>query len=129
MKMVKSVRLSGMLLTAGLAAALTTAAPVAFAQAPKPISVAPPAGAPMSFAELIDRVSPAVVSVVVTTEVKTSKLEKQFNPFRGLPGFDAKMKVASRSRTRKAARSDRVSSFRRPATSSPTITLLKTPVR
>lgn len=88
MKMVKSVRLSGMLLTAGLAAALTAAAPVASAQSPKPISVAPPAGAPMSFAELIDRVSPAVVSVVVTTEVKTSKLEKQFNPFRGLPGFD-----------------------------------------
>ncbi len=54
----------------------------------KPIAVAPPAGAPMSFADLIDRVSPAVVSVLVTTEIKNSARENAFNPFRGLPGFD-----------------------------------------
>jgi serine protease Do len=42
----------------------------------------------MSFADLIDRVSPAVVSVLVTTEIKSSARENAFNPFRGLPGFD-----------------------------------------
>lgn len=63
-------------------------APGAMAQTPKPIAVAPPAGAPMSFADLIDRVSPAVVSVQVTTEIKASDLQQRLSPFRGLPGFD-----------------------------------------
>ena len=42
----------------------------------------------MSFADLIERVSPAVVSVQVTTEVKAAERNGAFNPFRGLPGFD-----------------------------------------
>jgi serine protease Do len=63
-------------------------APGALAQSSKPIAVAAPAGAPMSFADLIDRVSPAVVSVQVTTEIKVSDRNSPFNPFRGLPGFD-----------------------------------------
>lgn len=54
----------------------------------KPIAVAPPGGAPVSFADLIERVSPAVVSVQVTTEIKVSDRNSPFNPFRGLPGFD-----------------------------------------
>src|SRR5262245_42897658 len=54
----------------------------------KPIAVAPPAGAPVSFADLIDRGSPAVVSVIVTTEIKASQRQRVINPFRGLPGFD-----------------------------------------
>ena len=40
---------------------------------------APPPGAPMSFADIFDRVSPAVVSINVT-----SKVERQ----RGIPGFE-----------------------------------------
>jgi serine protease Do len=54
----------------------------------KPMAVAPPSGAPMSFADLIDRVSPAVVSVLVTTEIKNKRDQRALNPFRGLPGFD-----------------------------------------
>ena len=91
MKIVKSVGAGRIAVSAGLLAVLASGAalaPLATAQAPRPIAVAPPGGAPMSFADLIDRVSPAVVSVVVTTEVKVSRLERQFNPFRGLPGFD-----------------------------------------
>ncbi|MEZ5937582.1 MAG: Do family serine endopeptidase [Hyphomonadaceae bacterium] len=70
------------------AAVAWSAAPAAVAQVPKPISVSPPAGAPMSFADLIDRVSPAVVSVSVTTEIHSQNQARRFNPFRGLPGFD-----------------------------------------
>ncbi len=75
---------------AGLAAVIAAgglAAPVQ-SQTPRPIAVTPPAGAPMSFADLIDKVSPAVVSVEVTTEMQSSRMARQFNPFRGLPGFD-----------------------------------------
>ncbi|HVY88948.1 MAG TPA: Do family serine endopeptidase [Hyphomonadaceae bacterium] len=54
----------------------------------KPIAVTPPAGAPMSFADLIEKVSPAVVSVQVTTEIKAQNRDNAFSPFRGLPGFD-----------------------------------------
>jgi serine protease Do len=104
MKKVKTVFAGRISLAAVLLAATATGAslltPAAFGQqqqtrqltaaqaAAKPLVVAAPAGAPMSFADLIDRVSPAVVSVEVFTEIKTSKLEKQFSPFRGLPGFD-----------------------------------------
>ena len=55
----------------------------------KPIVVQAPAGAPMSFADLIDRVSPAVVSVQVVTEVETEESYRDlFERFRGLPGFE-----------------------------------------
>jgi len=78
-------------IAAGLMAVLAAGAslaPVAAAQNAKPIAVTPPAGAPMSFADLIERVSPAVVSVSVTTEIKAADRNSAFNPFRGLPGFD-----------------------------------------
>jgi serine protease Do len=104
MNKVKAVIAGRISLAAGLLAAAATSvsllAPEALAQqqqtkqltaaqaATKPLVVAAPAGAPMSFADLIDRVSPAVVSVEVFTEIKQEKLAKQFNPFRGLPGFD-----------------------------------------
>ena len=89
---VKTVRAGRIGVAAGLMAAAAMgavlAAPGAIAQSGKPIAVSPPAGAPMSFADLIDRVSPAVVSVQVTTEIKQSQRNSPFNPFRGLPGFD-----------------------------------------
>ncbi|MGZ8406951.1 MAG: S1C family serine protease, partial [Caulobacteraceae bacterium] len=42
---------------------------------------APPPGAPLSFADIFDRVSPAVVSIDVTTKVDAKKL-------RTIPGFE-----------------------------------------
>jgi serine protease Do len=95
MKNVKTVRGSRKGIAAGLlvATAMSALGVGAMAQQPisassKPIAVTPPAGAPMSFADLIDRVSPAVVSVLVTTEIKNTARGNAFNPFRGLPGFD-----------------------------------------
>jgi len=43
---------------------------------------APPPGAPLSFADIFDRVSPAVVSIDVTASVSRAQ-----NPFSGIPGF------------------------------------------
>ena len=89
MKMVEAVRTGRLGIAAGLMAALamgTAMTPIAAAQ--KPIAVTPPGGAPMSFADLIERVSPAVVSVQVTTEIKVADRNSAFNPFRGLPGFE-----------------------------------------
>mgnify|MGYP000967564643 FL=1 len=89
MMKVGTVRTRRFGIAAGLMAALamgSAMAPLAAAQ--KPIAVTPPAGAPMSFADLIERVSPAVASVQVTTEVKVADRNSAFNPFRGLPGFD-----------------------------------------
>jgi len=83
------VRNRGLGIAAGLMVALassTSLVPVATAQ--KPLAISPPSGAPMSFADLIERVSPAVVSVQVTTEVKAAERNGGLNPFRGLPGFD-----------------------------------------
>ncbi|MDP3735820.1 MAG: Do family serine endopeptidase [Hyphomonadaceae bacterium] len=75
-------------LMAAVAMGAVLGAPGAMAQQGKPIAVTPPGGAPVSFADLIDRVSPAVVSVLVTTEIKREDRDSAFNPFRGLPGFD-----------------------------------------
>ncbi|MEZ6028143.1 MAG: Do family serine endopeptidase [Hyphomonadaceae bacterium] len=76
------------LIAAGLALAAPAFVAPAFAQNNKPIKVTPPAGAPITFADLIDRVSPAVVSVQVTTEIKAAARAGVFDQFRGLPGFD-----------------------------------------
>jgi serine protease Do len=73
---------------AAVAAGALLTAPGALAQSNKPLVVAPPSGAPVSFADLIERVSPAVVSVSVTTEIKASERDGALNPFRGLPGFE-----------------------------------------
>ncbi len=56
----------------------------------KPISIEAPAGAPLSFADLIEQVSPAVVSVNVVSEQERSdlsELERFFERFRGGPGL------------------------------------------
>ena len=44
---------------------------------------APPPGAPLSFADIFERVSPAVVSIDVTTEVQ----QRQLQAIPGFPGF------------------------------------------
>ena len=65
------------------------------ADARQPISIEPPAGAPMSFADLIEKVSPAVVSVNVVSEREVGgmgNMEEFFERFRGLPGFDDYMR-------------------------------------
>lgn len=72
----------------GLASAGLASAPAALAQSKQAITVSPPSGAPMSFADLVDQVSPAVVSIEVVTEIDSSRLAERLNPFRGLPGFD-----------------------------------------
>lgn len=84
-----------------LAAAVFGAAAVGtFTLAPKvfspladaqPIAVEAPRGAPLSFADLIEQVEPAVVSVNVVSEREVGKLadmEQFFEQFRGMPGFD-----------------------------------------
>jgi serine protease Do len=45
---------------------------------------APPPGAPLSFADIFDRVAPAVVSIDVTTHLSQREMQ-QINPFQGLP--------------------------------------------
>lgn len=65
------------------------------AHAKEPITIAPPNGAPMSFADLIEEVSPAVVSVNVVSEREVGgmgDMEEFFERFRGLPGFDDYMR-------------------------------------
>jgi len=81
---------------AGLTGALVYA-PQTFQQADakQPITIEAPAGAPLSFADLIDEVSPAVVSVNVVSEREISSMgdmEEFFERFRGLPGFDDYMR-------------------------------------
>lgn len=88
--------ISGRALAAGL---VGVAAIGAFAFGPQvvmqsdaqPISVEAPRGAPMSFADLIERVSPAVVSVNVVSEREiggAGELEEFFERFRGAPGLE-----------------------------------------
>ncbi|MFM8377577.1 MAG: serine protease, partial [Phenylobacterium sp.] len=59
--------------------AAAPAGPAASGPAP---NFAPPPGAPMSFADIFEKVSPAVVSINVTTRVDLSKLPRQIP---GLP--------------------------------------------
>lgn len=57
----------------------------------RPITIQAPAGAPLSFADLIEQVSPAVVSVNVVSERDASdlsELERFFDRFRGGPSPD-----------------------------------------
>jgi len=87
---------SGKTLAAALFGAVATGALIL---APKylsaadasPIEIEAPEGAPVSFAELIDKVSPAVVSVNVVSEREVGDLadmERFFEQFRGMPGFE-----------------------------------------
>jgi serine protease Do len=45
---------------------------------------APPPGAPLSFADIFERVAPAVVSIDVTTHLSQREMQ-EMNPFQGLP--------------------------------------------
>ncbi|MFC6196625.1 Do family serine endopeptidase [Ponticaulis profundi] len=58
----------------------------------RPIVVSPPQGAPVSFAELVEQVSPAVVSVNVISEQEIAAvppgMEEFFEFFRNRPGFE-----------------------------------------
>ncbi len=57
----------------------------------QPIAIEAPRGAPLTFADLIERVEPAVVSVNVVSEREVGQLadvEQFFEQFRGMPGFD-----------------------------------------
>lgn len=65
----------------------------------QPIAIEAPRGAPMSFADLIERVEPAVVSVNVVSEREVGQLadvEQFFEFFRGAPGFDEFMEERRR---------------------------------
>ncbi len=77
----------------GFAAAPTLLSRAAIAQEINPTAIAPPSGAPMSFADLIERVSPAVVSISVRQRPDAAQAEapeglppgfEEF--FRGRPG-------------------------------------------
>ena len=77
----------------GFAAAPTLLSRSANAQEINPSAIAPPAGAPMSFADLIERVRPAVVSVTVRQrpDAATAQVPEGLPPgfeefFRGRPG-------------------------------------------
>lgn len=68
---------------AGLTAAdRTSPQPSGAAAASTASNFGPPPGAPMSFADIFERVSPAVVSINVTTRVDVSRMPRQFP---GLP--------------------------------------------
>lgn len=75
---------------AGAMAALVWGPQLVSADA-QPITIDAPNGAPISFADLIERVSPAVVSVNVVSERERSdlsELERFFERFRQGPGFE-----------------------------------------
>ena len=69
------------LVIAGVTAAALGAAGVGFAQAPR--LMAPPVAADgtLSFADLVERVSPSVVSVLVEREVESPRVPDQFEEF------------------------------------------------
>lgn len=57
----------------------------------QPIAIQPPPGAPLSFADLIEKVEPAVVSVNVISTQELSSLgdmDQFFEQFRGMPGLE-----------------------------------------
>ena len=106
----------------------------------------PPPGAPLSFADIFERVAPAVVSIDVTSTVDARTL-RRFRAFQAFP-FDiacpaaraaataTTTTAAATTATRRAAASRRrprrsppapASSSRRTATSSPTTTWSRTP--
>lgn len=92
----KSFGLSGRLIAGALMATAAmgalTLGPQAFQRSDaQPISIEAPRGAPISFADLIEQVSPAVVSVNVVSEREIgglSDFEQFMERFRGTPGFE-----------------------------------------
>ena len=76
---------AGIAMTAGAglnAAERTGSDPTATPAAAASPNFAPPPGAPMSFADIFEKVSPAVVSINVTSRVDMSRLQRQIP---GLP--------------------------------------------
>lgn len=91
--MMKRLSVSGQALLAGVIGA---GAMAAFAFGPqmigpaeaRPITIETPNDAPVTFADLIEQVSPAVVSVNVVSLRDTSEFEDFIERFRGMPGFE-----------------------------------------
>jgi serine protease Do len=116
--------ITGALLLSGAAAAMTLAAafgPDRPERALAQIAVAPQGGAPMSFADMVAKLQPAVVNISTTQRVQ---VQPPANPFAGTPfgdlfgqfnggaGRHGAVTTASRSRARRS-RSARASSSRR----------------
>ena len=92
---------------AGAMAALVWGPDLVSADA-QPITIDAPNGAPISFADLIERVSPAVVSVNVVSERERSdlsELERFFERFRQGPGFEEDEDGEEREPSTREARS------------------------
>lgn len=91
--MIKRLSVSGQALLAGTVGAVAMAA---FAFGPqmmrpadaRPITIQAPHDAPISFADLIEQVSPAVVSVNVVSLRENNEFEEFIERFRGMPGFE-----------------------------------------
>ncbi len=119
--------ITGALLLSGAAAAMTLDAPAGQVAQNEPGTIAaaaPKAGAPMSFADMVATLQPAVVNISTTQRVDRAA---ERNPFAGTPfgdlfgqfGRRGRAATASRSRARRS-RSARASSSRPTAMSSPT---------
>ncbi len=73
----------------------------------QPIAIEAPRGAPLSFADLIERVSPAVISVNVVSEQAVGDLgdmEQFYEQFRGVPGLDEFMEEKRREQEEEGPR-------------------------
>lgn len=87
----KALGLSAALLTGTALGAAVIAPAVSQTATEAPITIQQPLGAPISFADLIDKVSPAVVSVNVVSETEFQSppgMEEFFEFFRNRPEFD-----------------------------------------
>jgi serine protease Do len=73
---VAAAALAGAGLTWPGASAQTAPPPAQLVRTQGPVVFAPPPGAPMSFADIIDRVSPAVVSIETRTQVNAEALRR-----------------------------------------------------
>ncbi len=80
---VAAAAMAGVGLRMSPAAAQDTSSQLIRASSVTPI-FAPPPGAPMSFADIFEKVSPAVVSIDVTSRAAAQAT----NPLRGIPGFE-----------------------------------------
>ena len=87
----KALGLSAALLAGTSLGAVVVAPAISQTSNEEPIVVQQPMGAPVTFADLIDQVSPAVVSVNVVSETEVSAppgMEEFFEFFRNRPGFE-----------------------------------------
>ena len=87
----KTATYAGILLAGSAFGAVLLGSPISQPAKADPITIEAPRGAPLSFADLIDRVSPAVVSINVRGEVPVGgdrNAEGFLERFRGVPGFE-----------------------------------------